>query len=120
MSTVSNPSVMTLSCNEMCHYLCWLVLLFLRNAELHQVINLTGYCSKYTHQKLIKVRSYLLPGWKLSVAAMIAFSKCMMTGCGYLLQAEGVFMSLLLIPHILQYLCPGMRPALPVRQAVYS
>lgn len=93
---------MALSCNEMRHCVCWLALLFLRNTELQQVINLTGYCSKCSHQKLIKVHSYLLPGWKLLVAAVITFYKCVMTNCGYLLQAEGVFMSLLLIPHILQ------------------
>lgn len=111
---------MALCCTEMCHYLCCLALLFLRNTELQQVINLTENCSKCSHQELIKVHSYLLPGWKLSVAAVITFYKCAMTSCGYLLQAEGVFMSLLLIPHTLQYVWPRMRPALPVGQPACS
>lgn len=40
---------------------------------------------------------------ELSVAAVITFCRCVVTGCGYVLQAEGVFTSLLLVPHILQY-----------------
>lgn len=65
-----------------CATVCWLALLFLRNTELQQVINLTGYCSTCSHQKLINVHSYLLPSWKLSVAAVITFYECAMTSCG--------------------------------------
>lgn len=93
--------------------LCWLALLFLRNTELRQVINFTGYCSNCSHQKLIKVHSYLLPSWKPPVAAVITFCECVMTSCGYLLQAEGVFISLLLITTY-PVVCVS------VRQPVYS